>query len=405
MLSPLPFIRSPSSSHCLQLINDFNPAAMGQQDDEDACEELLLCVSDPQEVGTGVSAYATYAVTGKSSLPGFPQEINLRRRFADFQWLYEEVLRASLGYIVPPLPEASVFNKFVNKFESAMLAYRTRELQRFVRRLALHPVLRNATQLQAFLSPDNEFADHKLKNTATVANKAGTKFSALYGLVKKSVVASVPALTGGPAVERDDLIAQKTAYVEALHQGLIAATKSFHSLVEASRNLKASLAMATEAASVMARAESFDESGAAQQQGWRNTANGIKGDHNALNDLANQLQLEFEDRLTDYRRYVEQAQIVLSYRFECLTNMVSSERNLEAKKNAAKQVMADIETAEQLVVETTSAYERVNALTKEEMARFEDMKGNDIVKAIARLGQMQVAYHLSAADAYKALFV
>jgi hypothetical protein len=310
-----------------------------------------------------------------------------------------------LGYIVPPLPEASVFNKFVNKFESAMLAYRTRELQRFVRRLALHPVLRNATQLQAFLSPDAEFTEHKLKNTATVANKAGTKFSALYGMVKKSVVASVPALTGGPAVERDDLIAQKTAYVEALHQGLVAATKSFHGLVEASRSLKAALAMATEAASVMARAESFDEAGAAQQQGWRNTANGIKGDHNALNDLANQLQLEFEDRLTDYRRYVEQVQIVLKYRFECLTNMVSSERNLEAKKNAAKQVMADIETAEQLVVETTGVYERVNALTKEEMARFESTKGQDIVKAIARLGQMQVAYHLSAADAYKALFV
>ena len=87
----------------------------GRQDDEDANEELYLCVTDPQEVGTGVSAFATYAVSGKSTLPGFPQEINLRRRFADFQWLYEEVLRNSPGYIVPPLPEASVFNKFGEK--------------------------------------------------------------------------------------------------------------------------------------------------------------------------------------------------------------------------------------------------------------------------------------------------
>jgi hypothetical protein len=46
-------------------------------------------------VGSGVTGYATYAVTGRSQLPGFPAEIRLRRRFADFQWLYDEVLRSS----------------------------------------------------------------------------------------------------------------------------------------------------------------------------------------------------------------------------------------------------------------------------------------------------------------------
>ena len=192
-----------------------------------------------------------------------------------------------------------------------MLAYRTRELQRFVRRLALHPVLRNATQLQAFLAPDAEFADHKLKNSATVANKAGSKFSALYGMVKKSVVASVPALTGGPPQERDDLVAQKTEYVETLHQGLVAAHKSFAQYTAATRALKAALAMSAEAASVMARAESFDESGAAQQETWRTAANAIKSDHNSVNDWSNQVQLEFEERLNDYRRYVEQVQTVI----------------------------------------------------------------------------------------------
>ena len=134
--------------------------------------------------------------------------------------------RLRQGYIVPPLPEASVFNKLVNKFEAALLAYRTRELQRFLRRMAAHPVLRNSQQLQAFLCEDAEFEERKQKNTATVANKAGSMFSGIFGNVKKAVVASVPSITGGPAEERDDLVKQKIQYVEALAQALQAAGKA-----------------------------------------------------------------------------------------------------------------------------------------------------------------------------------
>lgn len=194
-----------------------------------------------------------------------------------------------------------MFNK-INKFEATLLAYRTRELQRFLRRMVAHPVLRNSTQLQAFFCEDSEFEDRKQKNTATVANKAGTVFSGIFGNVKKAVVAAAPSITGGPAQERDELVKQKIAYVEALAQSLSAAAKAFHQLVEAQRGLKSHLAMCTEGSSVLARAESFDEAGAAQQALWRQTSNAIKDDHNLLNDMVHQFQLEFEDTLHDFRR-------------------------------------------------------------------------------------------------------
>ncbi len=377
---------------------------MSPQDDEDANQDLYVCVSEPQEVGTGVTAYATYAVTGRSTLPGIPAEIRLRRRFADFQWLYDEVLRSSQGYLVPPLPEASVFNKLLNKFEAALLAYRTRELQRFLRRMAAHPVLRNSPQLQAFLCDDSEFEERKTKNTSTVANKAGTMFSGLFGNVKKAVVASVPSITGGPAEERDDLVKQKIQYIEALAQGLAVAAKSFHMLVESHRGLKASLAMSTEAASVLARAESFDgAAGSRQQQGWRAASNAMKDDHNALNDMVHQFQLEFEDALLDYRRYVESAQLLIKFRYGVLADLVAAEKTLDTKKNAVKQDMADIAAAEQAAATATANYERVNSCFKEEIARFEATKAREISKALSRLGRMSVTYHLKAADAYRSL--
>jgi hypothetical protein len=54
-----------------------------------------------------------YTVCGKRFTHShvFQIEGRGRRRFSDFVWLYDEVLRNNLGYIVPPLPEASVFNK------------------------------------------------------------------------------------------------------------------------------------------------------------------------------------------------------------------------------------------------------------------------------------------------------
>jgi hypothetical protein len=122
-----------------------------------------------------------------------------------------------------------------------------------------------------------------------------------------------------------------------------------------------------------------------------------------VNDLVNQYHLEFEETLKDYRRYVEQVQIVIKYRFDRLTDMVSAERTLDAKKNATKQDMSDIEAAELMVSNHTATYERVNNQFKEEMERFEATKGREIIKAIARVGQMQVQYHLKAADAYKVL--
>lgn len=390
----------------VELSTDFDIDKIIPLDDDDANDELYIQVDDPQQVGTGVSAYATYNVTGKCTLPGFNAEIKVRRRFADFQWLYEELLRNCQGYVVPPLPEFSIFNKLLNKFEENLLAYRARELRRFLRRVAIHPVLRNSTQLQAFLSEDQEFEQRKTTASATTAQKAGGMFGGFFGNVKKAVVSAAPtAVTGGPVEEKDEWFREKTAYITAVGLGLTSAGKTFHSLVESERSHKASLAMATEAASVMARSEAFDVGGESQRHLWEKAANALKEDHNALNDAVHRYQLEFEDVLHDYRRYVESVQIVLKYRFDKLTEMVAAERNLEAKKAAEKQDMGVIENAELALTGATATYERVTASAKEEIERFEKTKLREITKAINRVGQMQVAYHLKAADAYKTLFM
>lgn len=73
-------------------------------DEEDANKDLYVKVSDPEQVGEGVSGYVTYLVSVETALPGFEPKFQVRRRFADFQWLHTELVRQHPGYLVPPMP-------------------------------------------------------------------------------------------------------------------------------------------------------------------------------------------------------------------------------------------------------------------------------------------------------------
>ena len=58
-----------------------------------------------------MSAYMTYLVTTKTTLPSFKSpEFYVRRRFSDFLGLYYRLSEkyVQLGRIVPPAPEKSV---------------------------------------------------------------------------------------------------------------------------------------------------------------------------------------------------------------------------------------------------------------------------------------------------------
>jgi hypothetical protein len=132
-------------------------------DDDDANRELYVKVSSPEAVGEGVTGYVTYLVSVETTLPAFQPKFEVRRRFAEFQWLYEELKRSHAGYLVPPMPDAGMMQKFVGKFEQQLLAYRARELQRFLRRVVGHPVLRNSQDLNAFLSTNDADLQDKKK--------------------------------------------------------------------------------------------------------------------------------------------------------------------------------------------------------------------------------------------------
>jgi len=119
-------------------------------------------VSDPVQHTEGIQKYTTYRVDVRppATTPAdMPQDVILAgsaysavlRRYSDFLWLFERLQLERAGSIVPPLPEKQPVGRFSPEF----VQERRMQLERFLRRLAVHPELADATALDTFLRADD----------------------------------------------------------------------------------------------------------------------------------------------------------------------------------------------------------------------------------------------------------
>jgi sorting nexin-1/2 len=114
----------------------------------------LRQVSDPVQHSEGVNKYTSYRVDVRppnSDLMTTQAFSAVLRRYSDFLWLHERLQAERAGAIVPPLPEKQP----VGRFNPAFVEARRRELERFLRRAAVHPELQDCACLDTFLRADD----------------------------------------------------------------------------------------------------------------------------------------------------------------------------------------------------------------------------------------------------------
>jgi sorting nexin-1/2 len=91
-----------------------------------------------------LNKYTSYRVN-------YGNEIAVLRRYSDFLWLYERLHQDRPGSIVPAIPEKQP----VGRFNAAFVEDRRVQLEKFVRRVAVHPELQDCACLQTFLRADD----------------------------------------------------------------------------------------------------------------------------------------------------------------------------------------------------------------------------------------------------------
>lgn len=119
---------------------------------------LRITVSSPQKevessnsIVPGGNTYVTYLITTKTNMPEFggPQ-FTVRRRFKDVVTLSDRLIEAYRGFFIPPRPEKSVVESQVMQ-KHEFVEQRRNALEKYLQRLAEHPVIRQSDELRVFL--------------------------------------------------------------------------------------------------------------------------------------------------------------------------------------------------------------------------------------------------------------
>ncbi|TKX27228.1 PX domain-containing protein 1 [Elsinoe australis] len=123
-------------------------------------------VGKPQKENEGTqNQFISYLVTTDTDFKSFSQShISVRRRFTDFVFLYKTLSREYPQCAVPPLPDKHKM-EYVrgDRFGSDFTSRRSSSLERFLKRIAMHPVLRRAALFAIFLESNDWNATMKTR--------------------------------------------------------------------------------------------------------------------------------------------------------------------------------------------------------------------------------------------------
>ncbi|KAG5644625.1 hypothetical protein DXG03_008103 [Asterophora parasitica] len=114
---------------------------------------LITSVKDPvKELAETKDAYVSYLVQAKTNLPIFSTpNPSSRRRFQDFTFLRENLVRDFPACVVPPLPEKHRLEYITgDRFSPDFMERRRLDLHRFLQRISRHPTLQRSTLVRAF---------------------------------------------------------------------------------------------------------------------------------------------------------------------------------------------------------------------------------------------------------------
>ncbi|TFK77317.1 hypothetical protein BDN72DRAFT_953771 [Pluteus cervinus] len=114
---------------------------------------LITSVRDPvKELAETKDAYVSYLVSAKTNLPIFSSpNPSSRRRFQDFVFLRDHLVKDFPACVVPALPDKHRLEYITgDRFSPEFMERRRLELHRFLQRLSRHPTLQRSTLLRAF---------------------------------------------------------------------------------------------------------------------------------------------------------------------------------------------------------------------------------------------------------------
>eukprot|EP00124_Ichthyophonus_hoferi_P005064 Ihof_evm2s656 gene=Ihof_evmTU2s656 len=125
-------------------------------------QKIHLTVSDPiLQDYKRLDKHYDFNVESRKSLDG-PVINSCRRRYTDFEWLHGMLKERAPELIIPPMPSKTLVTVGTNKLEARRAA-----LEKFLNRIAQHPVLSTLGILNTFMRADQSLFAKKPKKPMT----------------------------------------------------------------------------------------------------------------------------------------------------------------------------------------------------------------------------------------------
>ena len=118
-------------------------------------KETDIKLSFPQKTEGGIftKSYVTYLMETT------PLDFKLRKRYSDFEWLRHILSIIYVNCVIPPLCKKN----FSDRFSELLIAKRTRSIEKFMKGILIHPLIRHDEIFYNFISTENESEFEKKK--------------------------------------------------------------------------------------------------------------------------------------------------------------------------------------------------------------------------------------------------
>ncbi|XP_031485231.1 sorting nexin 2B-like isoform X1 [Nymphaea colorata] len=136
---------------------------------------LRIAVTDPQKeqemtnsLVPGGNTYITYLISTRTNIPEFGgYDFSVRRRFRDVVTLADRLAESYRGFFIPPRPDKNVVESQVMQ-KQEFVEQRRVALEKYLCRLAAHPVINKSEELRLFLQVQGRLP---LASTTDVASR------------------------------------------------------------------------------------------------------------------------------------------------------------------------------------------------------------------------------------------
>ena len=117
--------------------------------------DIKLSFPQKTEGGLFTKSYVTYLMNTS------PLDFKIRKRYSDFEWLRHILSSIYVNCVIPPLCKKN----FSSRFSELLIAKRTRSIEKFMKGILIHPLMRHDEIFYNFISTENE-ADFEKKKKA-----------------------------------------------------------------------------------------------------------------------------------------------------------------------------------------------------------------------------------------------